>query len=161
MGFKNYIIRSGNRRVSDQHIKPFFNKIRSQYDIMFTATNLTSYTNDSLMNRLFGLSFFSFFKIHTAYFGWRSSGSNIEIFACYKHKRISLMTLDVNEVYTLTLKKMNNCFTFSIFNNKNVFLCYYKLTTPPLGMFGFEQFIKLADTHGAACDMHFIMRRKY
>lgn len=166
MGFQQYVILAGDRRTSELFIRPFYNLPRIKYDVMFLhPAFLEDNKKDSYINRLFGATYIGFFNFNSAFFGWKMSANCIELYACTNNnnnfKYHKLANISYGEIFSLTIKSTNNCFTFSIFDINNIVVCFYSVNINNNFKLGFENSLLIANPAGVNYDVRIVMNRKY
>lgn len=163
MGYQNYTVMAGNQKVKNLFFHLFYNKIHSSYGVVFTKSNL--YCQKNFVNRLFGLTY-GIFETTSIYFGWRSLYNKIELLACIQHNnftyRCVLCSLCINTEYLFTIKRHKDSYTFSIYDQNNVLVCFYRIPKKDNSTkFGFENFIKIKHSKGAPIDQIIFMNKKH
>lgn len=164
MTFFRHNIPKGNYKAKNIYFHPFYQKKRFGYDVMFTPSNFNVDSGQEVLHRLFGVSS-GIFQRTLVEFLWRPNGADIEIYSYVRSKEQTNLSffirIPIHIVYTFIIKHHDDCFTFSAFADKNLFLGYYKVSIINKDIFGFETFLKINSKDGANCNQTFLMRKKF
>lgn len=164
MTFLQYNILKGNYKAKNIYFHPFYQKKRFGYDVMFTPSNFNVDSGQEVFHRLFGLSL-GVLQRTSVEFLWRPNGAEIEIYSYVRSKEKTNINFFIRVPifinYTFMIKCHDDCFTFSAFADKNLFLGYYKVSIRNKSLFGFETFLKINSKNGANCNQTFFMKKKF
>lgn len=166
LDYKFYNIPENKRYASPLFFKPFLNKRKISYDVIFTVTcfydleNIDSYGH----NRLFGLSY-GYTKYNSAQFVWKpTKNGTIQLYAQY-YVNFKLHTRLLSEIYahylfTLTLKTYDDFYLFSVFDADGFIVSLNKFKRKKTILFGYETFIEFAKKEKAPKNIYIMMRHR-